>query len=73
MEKAVIIALDFKDFEETRQFIEQFDESLYVKVGMELFYAEGPQIIKYLKEKNHKIFLDLKLHEKFGETRGRYD
>lgn len=51
MEKAVIIALDFKDFEETRQFIEQFDESLYVKVGMELFYAEGPQIIKYLKEK----------------------
>ena len=56
MEKAVIIALDFKDFEETRQFIEQFDESLYVKVGMELFYAEGPQIIKYLKEKNHKIF-----------------
>ena len=63
MEKAVIIALDFKDFEETRQFIEQFDESLYVKVGMELFYAEGPQIIKYLKEKNHKIFLDLKLHD----------
>ena len=40
MEKAVIIALDFKDFEETRQFIEQFDESLYVKVGMELFYAK---------------------------------
>ena len=63
MEKAVIIALDFQDFEETRQFIEQFDESLYVKVGMELFYAEGPQIIKYLKEKNHKIFLDLKLHD----------
>ena len=63
MEKAVIIALDIKDFEETRQFIEQFDESLYVKVGMELFYAEGPQIIKYLKEKNHKIFLDLKLHD----------
>ena len=60
MEKAVIIALDFKDFEETRQFIEQFDESLYVKVGMELFYAEGPQIIKYLKEKNHKFFLVLR-------------
>ena len=61
--KAVIIALDFKNFEETKAFIDQFEESLYVKVGMELFYAEGPQIIKYLKEKNHKIFLDLKLHD----------
>ena len=61
--KAVIIALDFKNFEETKSFIDQFEESLYVKVGMELFYAEGPQIIKYLKEKNHKIFLDLKLHD----------
>ena len=63
MNKAVIIALDFKNFEETKAFIDQFEESLYVKVGMELFYAEGPQIIKYLKEKNHKIFLDLKLHD----------
>lgn len=51
MNKAVIIALDFKNFEETKAFIDQFEESLYVKVGMELFYAEGPQIIKYLKEK----------------------
>ena len=63
MNKAVIIALDFKNFEETKAFIDQFEESLYVKVGMELFYAEGPQIIKYLKEKKHKIFLDLKLHD----------
>ena len=63
MNKAVIIALDFKNFEETKAFIDQFEESLYVKVGMELFYAEGPQIIKYVKEKNHKIVLDLKLHD----------
>ena len=63
MNKAVIIALDFKNFEDTKAFIDQFEESLYVKVGMELFYAEGPQIIKYLKDKNHKIFLDLKLHD----------
>ncbi len=61
--KDVIIALDFKNFEQTKQFIEKFDQTLYVKVGMELYYAEGPAIIKYLKEKGHHIFLDLKLHD----------
>ncbi|MGL4373403.1 MAG: orotidine-5'-phosphate decarboxylase [Turicibacter sp.] len=63
MNRDIIIALDFKNLEETKTFIEKFDQSLYVKVGMELFYAEGPQVINYLKEKNHKIFLDLKLHD----------
>lgn len=61
--KDVIIALDFKNFEETKNFVEQFNEPMYVKVGMELFYAEGTAIIRYLKEKDHKIFLDLKLHD----------
>ena len=61
--KEVIIALDFKNMEETKIFIEQFNESMYVKVGMELYYAEGAPILKYLKDKGHKIFLDLKLHD----------
>ena len=61
--KDVIIALDFKDLEQTKAFIEKFDQQLYVKVGKELYYAEGPEIIKYLKTKGHKIFLDLKLHD----------
>lgn len=61
--KDVIIALDFKNMEETQQFIERFTEPMYVKVGMELFYAEGAPIIRYLKEKGHRIFLDLKLHD----------
>lgn len=63
MTKDVIIALDFANIEETKKFIEKFNENLYVKVGMELFYAEGLNIIKYLKEKGHQIFLDLKLHD----------
>lgn len=60
----VIVALDFKNKEEVANFLDQFkDESLYVKVGMELFYGEGPAIVKMIKEKGHKIFLDLKLHD----------
>ncbi|WP_105136066.1 orotidine-5'-phosphate decarboxylase [Streptococcus suis] len=60
-----IIALDFADKEEVQSFLEQFppDEKLYVKVGMELYYAEGPGIINYLKGCGHSIFLDLKLHD----------
>lgn len=61
--KDVIIALDFKNMEETQNFIEQFNEPMYVKVGMELFYAEGVSVLRYLKEKEHRIFLDLKLHD----------
>lgn len=60
----VIIALDFKDKERVSMFLDQFkEETLYVKVGMELFYGEGPDIIRMIKEKGHKIFLDLKLHD----------
>ncbi|HEM3547840.1 TPA: orotidine-5'-phosphate decarboxylase [Streptococcus suis] len=60
-----IIALDFAGKEEVQSFLEQFpaDEKLYVKVGMELYYAEGPGIINYLKGCGHSIFLDLKLHD----------
>ncbi|MBO3838100.1 orotidine-5'-phosphate decarboxylase [Streptococcus suis] len=60
-----IIALDFAGKEEVQFFLEQFpaDEKLYVKVGMELYYAEGPGIINYLKGCGHSIFLDLKLHD----------
>ena len=63
MDKDVIVALDFKNIEETKNFVEKFTEPLYFKVGMELFYAEGINIIKYIKDKGHKIFLDLKLHD----------
>ncbi|HEM4696287.1 TPA: orotidine-5'-phosphate decarboxylase [Streptococcus suis] len=60
-----IIAFDFAGKEEVQSFLEQFppDEKLYVKVGMELYYAEGPGIINYLKGCGHSIFLDLKLHD----------
>ena len=61
MGKAVIIACDFKDKEETLNFLNKFeDEKLYLKIGMELFYSEGPEIVREIKERGHKIFLDLK-------------
>jgi orotidine-5'-phosphate decarboxylase len=59
----VIIALDFENREKTFEFLKKFNEQLYVKVGMELFYAEGPSIIKDIKALGHKIFLDLKCHD----------
>lgn len=59
----VIIALDFKDQEETEKFLDKFNERLFVKIGMELFYKEGQEIIKRIKNRGHKIFLDLKLHD----------
>ena len=59
----VIIALDFKDMKTSLEFLDKFDESLYVKVGMELFYGSGLEIIKEIKSRGHKIFLDLKLHD----------
>ncbi|MGM7720304.1 orotidine-5'-phosphate decarboxylase [Metabacillus sp. Hm71] len=62
--RPLIIALDFKDRSEVEEFLNHFhDEKLFVKVGMELFYQEGPQIISYLKQRGHYIFLDLKLHD----------
>lgn len=59
----VIIALDFPDKDTTIKFLKQFDEPLWVKVGMELFYGCGPEIIKAIKKLGHHIFLDLKLHD----------
>ena len=59
----VIVALDFSTEKEVFDFLNQFDSPIYVKVGMELFYQVGPAIIRKIKEKGHKIFLDLKLHD----------
>lgn len=60
----ICIALDFQNKAEVKEFLEKFnDEKLYVKVGMELFYDEGIEIIKMIKEMGHNIFLDLKLHD----------
>lgn len=62
MAKDVIIACDFPSMEATLEFLDRFgDTRPYVKIGMELFYAAGPQIIKEIKNRGHKIFLDLKL------------
>ena len=59
----VIIACDFASAEETYRFLDKMgDVKPYVKIGMELYYAEGPAIVRELKRRGHKIFLDLKLH-----------
>ncbi|MEE6452190.1 orotidine-5'-phosphate decarboxylase [Gottfriedia acidiceleris] len=63
MSSQVVIALDFSSKDEVMNFVKKFQKSLYVKVGMELFYKEGPAIIKELKDLGHQIFLDLKLHD----------
>ena len=64
MGKDVIIACDFASKEECLGFLDGFrDEKPFVKIGMELFYAEGPQIVRDIKARGHKIFLDLKLHD----------
>ena len=64
MENSLIIALDFANKSEIERFLTPFeDRKLFVKVGMELFYQEGPAIVHQLKEKGHQIFLDLKLHD----------
>ena len=58
-----IIALDFSNKEQVLDFLKQFDEPVYVKIGMELTYACGLDIVKEVKAMGHKIFLDLKLHD----------
>ncbi len=64
MARDVIIALDFSGREQVMEFLDKFTERKpYVKVGMELFYAEGAQIIRDIKARGHKVFLDLKLHD----------
>ena len=64
MGKDVIIALDFENREKTLAFLDRFtEEKPFVKIGMELYYAEGPSIVREIKARGHKIFLDLKLHD----------
>ena len=64
MGKDVIIALDFDSKEKTLVFLDRFtEEKPFVKIGMELYYAEGPAIVREIKARGHKIFLDLKLHD----------
>ncbi len=64
MGKDVIIACDFSSKEETLAFLDKFSgKKPYVKIGMELFYAAGPEIVREIKARGHKIFLDLKLHD----------
>ena len=64
MGKDVIIACDFSSAEATFEFLDKFTgKKPFVKIGMELYYAEGPAIVKEIKARGHKIFLDLKLHD----------
>lgn len=61
--KDVMVALDFPSAEQALAFTAQFDESIFVKIGMELFYAAGPSIVEIIKRQGHKVFLDLKFHD----------
>ncbi|MBQ0098457.1 MAG: orotidine-5'-phosphate decarboxylase [Oscillospiraceae bacterium] len=64
MGKDVIVACDFASAKQTFDFLDKFSgRKPFVKIGMELFYAEGPSIVKEIKKRGHKIFLDLKLHD----------
>ena len=64
MNRDVIVALDFPAREETLAFLDLFtEEKPFVKIGMELFYGAGPEIVREIKRRGHKIFLDLKLHD----------
>ena len=64
MKRDVIVACDFPSAEETFAFLDRFTgRKPFVKIGMELYYAEGPAIVRQIKARGHKIFLDLKLHD----------
>ena len=64
-ERDAIIALDFPNKEQTLEFLDLFSEEKkpFVKIGMELFYASGPDMVREIKARGHRIFLDLKLHD----------
>ncbi|MBF0710436.1 MULTISPECIES: orotidine-5'-phosphate decarboxylase [unclassified Gemella] len=75
MKRDVIVALDFPTLEETLEFLDKFDDvKPFVKVGMELYLQNGPKVIEEIKKRDHKIFLDLKLHDipntVYGACRG---
>ena len=71
MAKDVIIACDFPDAETTYDFLKRFkDRKPFVKIGMELFYSEGPDIVRKIKALGHKVFVDLKLHDIPNTVRG---
>ena len=60
----VIVALDFPTAQQTLEFLDKFGSvKPFVKIGMELYYAEGPEIVRQIKARGHKVFLDLKLHD----------
>ncbi len=64
MKGEVIIACDFQSHKETLEFLDQFhDQKPFVKIGMEVFYGNGPDIVREIKDRGHRIFLDLKLHD----------
>ena len=64
LKKDVMVALDFSSKQEVMDFLDLFtEEKPFVKIGMELYYAEGPSIVREIKARGHKIFLDLKLHD----------
>ena len=58
-----IIALDFASKQQVEEFLAQFSEPLFVKVGMELYFQEGPELVRSIKSQGHEVFLDLKLHD----------
>lgn len=63
MNREVIIACDFSTRGDFVNFVSKFNQQLFLKIGMELFYKEGPEIVEYAKKCGHKVFLDLKLHD----------
>ena len=74
MAKDVIVACDFAGRAETLAFLDKFEgRKPFVKIGMELYYAEGPDIVREIKARGHKIFLDLKLHDRRRAQKRRPD
>lgn len=67
-----IIALDFENKQQTLEFLDKFKTPIYVKIGMELFYKEGPSIVKEIKARGHKIFLDLKVCDIPNTAKGAF-